>query len=127
MEEMEKEKRKKNLIMSGLVVHASDANVVKQEIKNFINEHQEIDVGIKAVTKLETRMCLLEVENKHELKNKSKLKGLKTEKVFINEDITKVKREKQKQVRLKAKAERESGKIVKIGHSKLVIDGKEWR
>lgn len=61
------------------------------------------------------------------MKNKHKLKNLKGEKIFINEDLTIDERRKQNKIRNMAKTFMEEGKKVKLGYNKIIVDGEEWR
>lgn len=51
------------------------------------------------------------------------MKEPNSERIYISKDLKKEEREKEKQIRLIAKTERENGKKVKIGCNKLTIDG----
>lgn len=61
------------------------------------------------------------------MQNKKNLKNIKGNRIFINDDLTQKEREKQKQIRSFAKSEIDKGKEVKIGYSKITINGEEWR
>lgn len=60
------------------------------------------------------------------LKNKSKLKG---EECYIDADLTRQERKIQQALRLRAKQEREKGKVAKVGYQKILIDDQwvNWR
>ncbi|KAF2892012.1 hypothetical protein ILUMI_14161 [Ignelater luminosus] len=57
----------------------------------------------------------------------AKLKQIKKAKVYINDDLSVIEREKQKQIRRKANEETGNRKDVKIGYNRVIIDGVEWR
>ncbi|KAF2895613.1 hypothetical protein ILUMI_10562 [Ignelater luminosus] len=61
------------------------------------------------------------------MKNKAKLKQIKEAKVYINDDLSVIEREKQKQIKKKANEEKGNGKDIKIGYNKVIVDGVEWR
>lgn len=61
------------------------------------------------------------------MKNKSQLKNIKNARIYINNDLTKEEREKQKKIRQRAQQEKANGKTVKMGYNKLIIDGVEWK
>lgn len=88
-------------------------------------------ITINNVRKLGEKRCLIELKNEQDKKKlmqaKSKLKNLKGETIYINDDLTNREREMQKIIRQMAKKERENGKTVKIGYRKLIVNGTEWR
>ena len=59
--------------------------------------------------------------------NKCKLKELKEQRIYINNDMSKVEREIQAVIRKKAKEQKEKGMQVKIGFQKMVVNGVLWR
>ncbi|KAF2879416.1 hypothetical protein ILUMI_26758 [Ignelater luminosus] len=108
-----------------------DLNSLKETMEKFILQHMNIQIEPKKVYKLSAKMCLIELKNLEDkatiMKNKSKLKQIKEAKVYINDDLSIIEREKQKQIRRKANKEKGNGKDVKIGYDKVIIDGVEWR
>lgn len=60
------------------------------------------------------------------MKTKNKLSKLQNLKVFINEDMSKEERVIQGKIRKKAKEENASGKNVKLGFQKLIINNEKW-
>jgi predicted Zn-ribbon and HTH transcriptional regulator len=62
------------------------------------------------------------------MKQKKKLREKKeTEKIFIDNDLTKQEQEIQKKLRTIAKEEKREGKEVKMRYSKIVIERIQWR
>jgi hypothetical protein len=62
------------------------------------------------------------------MKPKGKLKEKKeTEKIFIDNDLTRQERETQKKQRTIAKEEEREGKKVKVGYRKLTMEGVQER
>jgi polysaccharide deacetylase 2 family uncharacterized protein YibQ len=58
------------------------------------------------------------------IKQKGKLKGNRaTEKIFIDNDLTKKEREILKKIRAIAREEKREGKDVKVGYMKITIEG----
>lgn len=57
------------------------------------------------------------------LERKNKLKGTS---VYVDEDLTKIERDKQRAIRVWAKNGREKGQFGKLGYSKAWVDGKEY-
>lgn len=127
----EKERKQNNIIISGLKMDTSDSIILKQAMANFTKEHLQVEAKIKLVRKLGPKTCLVELESAEEkrkiMQNKAKLRNLKGEKIFINDDLTKKEMEMQKNLRTMAQEERNSGKVVKVGYQKLIINGTEWR
>lgn len=57
------------------------------------------------------------------LERKNKLKGTS---VYVDEDLTKIERDKQRAIRVWAKNGREKGQFEKVGFSKAWVEGKEY-
>lgn len=131
IERTEKISRKRNVVMYGIKLSANDRTLLKNHITEFIKQNLNLDIIPKEVTKIGERTCLIEFENeiqKNEImQNKKKLKDYKSDRIFINDDLTHREREKQKQIRKFARSEIEKGSEVKIGYSKVNINGVEWR
>lgn len=131
LEVLEKERRKNKVIMNGLKMDTKDPTVLKEGIREFLSQHLQLDIRPKTVMKIRESTYVIELENEIDkqeiMANKAKLKNIREEKVFINEDMTKKEREKQKLIRLFAKSEKEKGKEVKIGYNKVIVNGEPWR
>lgn len=61
------------------------------------------------------------------MRNKKKLRNIRGEKIYINNDQTKQERDIDKQIRKRAEEEKKQGKSVKSRYQKLIIDDKEWK
>lgn len=131
MEILEKESKKNNVVINGLKMTTNEPLVLKEHIKDFIKENLNIDTTPKSVTKIGEKTCVISLENEKEkndiMANKSKLRYMSEDRIFISEDMTFKEREKQKKMRLVAKTEKEKGNTVKIGYNKIIINGEEWR
>uniref|UniRef100_A0A6P7G5P7 Uncharacterized protein LOC114337989 n=1 Tax=Diabrotica virgifera virgifera TaxID=50390 RepID=A0A6P7G5P7_DIAVI len=131
IEIMDKDKRKNNLIISGLEIDTDDSATLKEIATNMIGKHLGVNINIKRACKIGIRTCLIELGNETEktaiLRNRNKLKNVEPKKIWITEDLTKKEREKMKSLRDKAREMRDKGKTVKIGYNKITVDGKEWR
>lgn len=96
-----------------------------------MKENLNINVQPKNATKIGKKVCVVEMKTPEDkqnvMENKSKLKRMVDYKVYINDDLTSYEREKQKIIRTKAQEERSKGREVKVGYSKLVVDGNIWR
>lgn len=130
MEQLDKKSRKNNIIVTGLEIDANDGNKIKENISSFMQQNLEIKVEFKEGHKIGPKICVLEMnctEDKlHIMRNKSKLKNIRGQKVYINNDRTKREREIEKNIRKIANDERQKGKQVKIGYEKLTINGEIW-
>lgn len=131
MDMYDKERKKNNIILSGIKMDIEDQMILKEAIENIIKNYLELDIKIKKVKKIGNKTCLVELNKEEEkteiIQNKHKLKEIKTEQIYINEDLTRGEMEKRRQLREKAKEEKSKGKTVKIGYNKITVDGKEWR
>ncbi|KAF2885145.1 hypothetical protein ILUMI_21021 [Ignelater luminosus] len=110
MEELEKDKKKKNLIIQGPDIEQIPNKNLKEEVEHFIEKNLNIKVALNTAGNLGKKRCLIQTENlsdKNEiLKNKAKLKEVK-EKIFIDADLTKKKREVQKYINTKNEGRKE--------------------
>ncbi|KAF2893706.1 hypothetical protein ILUMI_12466, partial [Ignelater luminosus] len=86
--------------VTGLKVDSSDPSALKEAMNDFVKQHLEVEAKIKTGRKLGLRTCLIEMNNTHEMnrimQSKSKLKDIHGAKNYINNDVTRKKREKQK-------------------------------
>lgn len=130
LEAAEKERRRNNILMFGLCINEDDQAVARENVRGLLSKYLEIDVKPKRVTTIGNTTSIIELENSEDKKmvmiHKSKLRNIPGQRIFINNDMTKGEREKQKQIRLFAKCERQKGKEVKIGYNKVTVDGREW-
>lgn len=130
-ERLERESRRKNVIVAGIPIDTADPQEVKQCVESFIEQNLEIKIQVKSAHKLGGKMCLIELadlkEKEEIMKNKHRLKNLRGQRVYINDDLTEGEREVQKQIRLRAREERGGGKKVKVGYNRLIIEDEEWR
>uniref|UniRef100_A0A6P7GWE0 Uncharacterized protein LOC114347287 n=1 Tax=Diabrotica virgifera virgifera TaxID=50390 RepID=A0A6P7GWE0_DIAVI len=98
IEFMEKQRRKNNVVMSGLAIEPYDQSVLKEGMSNFIKHNLKIDVKIKNAYKLGEKTCLIELAEHEEkvkvMKNKSKLRHVEEGKVNTSMMILRIKREK---------------------------------
>lgn len=127
---IEKESKKNNIILSGYTIQEKEQPAIKNEIIKFIQDHLNIDIEIKSVTKIGHKVAVVELMNTNDkvkiLQNKAKLRNIKEERIYINEDLTTKEKEKQKHIREYARKERLEGKIVKTGYNKVTVNGTVW-
>jgi len=130
LEKLERDKRKKNAVVYGINIDTDNQSKLKETMENFLDKELNVKMQLNAVRKLGNRICLMEFARESDkirvMQNKSKLKGMKGQVVYINDDLTKQEREIQEKVRNMAKEERQRGKTVKEGFQKLVIDNETW-
>lgn len=126
LEVQEREKRRNNLIITGIKIDTEDKNVLKEATENFIKQNLKVEAKIKTAYKIGESRCIIEMENldgKIEvLKNKSKLKQLPGQKVYLNSDLTYMERKIQAQIRERAEKEKLEGKKVIVGYQKLTVN-----
>ncbi|KAF2882725.1 hypothetical protein ILUMI_23458 [Ignelater luminosus] len=117
-EEIEKSRKKNNVVINELKIDARETKVLKETMKTFVKKHLNIDVEIKIAAKLGDKTGLVQLKNENDkttlMQNKAKLRHIKTERVFINDGQTKKEREKPRQLRLMAKTEREKVKRLRV-------------
>ena len=98
--------------------------------ESFLNRTIGVTVSIKEVRNIGNG-CLVQLNNRTDkqmiMKNKHKLKNTKDSGTYINDDMSREERKIQAKIRERAKTERTSGKEVKIGFQKIIINGSVWR
>lgn len=124
LEEAEREKRKKNIVISGLEIQ--DKNELKEWIENKLGNQVTIRKIWKIKNIEKTIGAQVEsVEQKIEImKNKSKLKN-EREKVYINNDTTWIERQSRKEVVRKLKELESQGKVGRMAHNKITTESEE--
>ena len=131
IDRLEGEKREKNIVMTGLTVDSTDPKILTETMSNFLKKHLEVKVEIRSAHRLGQKTCLIQLNNMGDkeniMNNKHKLKKLEGETVYINNDLSVSERDMQRQIRERAREERKLGKTVKIGFSKVTINGEEWK
>lgn len=131
LEKLEREKRKNNIVITGLKLGPCDAQNMSMEIEKFIKETVKIETQVKnAYLTKGNKLIIAEMENFNKkvdiMKNKHMLRNIKGGNIYIDSDLTAKEREVQKVIRDKAKEQRREGKEVKPGYQKLEIDGTLW-
>ena len=131
-EQMEKETKKCNVVISGLVNKESEEKSITNRVQEILVTQLEIDVTINKAFSLSANACLVQLKNIEDkelvMRNKHKLRNMKgNTKIYINEDLTKHERMKQAEIRKVAKSMMEEGKKIKIGYNKITADGEVWR
>lgn len=125
IENMEKEKRKNNIVVTGIEIVEKDGEMEKQ-MEEWMNTELGVESKVKEVKRITQNRTLVSIENFNGtlrvLRSKNKLRG---KKIYIDSDLTPQERDIQKKLRQTARKLREEGKNVKIGHMKLIVDGKE--
>lgn len=131
LDAMEREKRRNNIVVQGLMLEDDGMLTPKEPMENFMKKQLEIDVGVKSAVKLGRKTYLVELDNANEkmkvMKNKNKLRNYKEGKVYINDDMSKKEREIQGKIRKAAQEEKKKGKKTKIGYQKVFVDDQEWK
>ncbi|XP_045474913.1 uncharacterized protein PF11_0207-like [Harmonia axyridis] len=131
LESMDRDKRRNNIVISGLVMRDVQQDSLESEMKNFFKKNLELDPKLKTTKKIGVKTYIVELESEYEkfkvMKNKSKLKKCEGEIIYINDDMTKVQMEIKKKLREFGKEEKKAGKTVKEGFQKLIIDNVKYR
>jgi hypothetical protein len=89
-----------------------------------------VKVNVKEAFKInKDKMMLAKIESweqkKNIMRNKSRLKEIKGERVYIDDHLTNKERKTQRKLKDVAREERDRGERVKIGYRKIQING-EW-
>ncbi|KAK9695965.1 hypothetical protein QE152_g32212 [Popillia japonica] len=133
-EENEKLKKENNIIKKELTNIKKELVDVKNEMNWIEKDKKKNRVVVKRlqINTSDTEWNLrTHMKNEYDklrvMSNKSELRKMGSEKIYIDDYLTKKEREKQKHVAMRAQEEKRKGKLVKIGYSKVIIDGVEWR
>lgn len=130
MERLEKQLKKRNIIIKG---HEFKDNEGSAEVEKFITEKLDIEVKIRDIRKIKGNegklaMAIAEVDSweakEKIMKNKSKLRGTNC---YIDNDLTKTEEHIQRELRNRAKTEREKGNTVRVGYQKIRINELWWK
>lgn len=96
VEQSRKEKKKNNVIMSGLSIENTDPEILKDTMKLMVNEYVGVEVKVKSAAKIGDKTYLMELEDQRDketiMKNKYKLKNVRNKRIYINDDLTKSER-----------------------------------
>lgn len=130
IEILDKKERRNNIIIAGIPLSNQNDQNMLQIAHEFIEKYLNLKVNIKNAYKIGPKSCLVEMNNNHDkvavMKNKHKLKELKDEKIYINNDCTKNERKIEIILKRIAKEEIEKKNEVRIGYQKIIINGEKW-
>lgn len=131
LEDMDRDKRRNNVVVSGLDMGNIQQDVLEGEMKKFFRKNMDIEPELKTTKKIGAKTYLIELGSVTEkikvMRNKSKLRNYTDERVYINDDMTRTQREIQEKLRTVAREERKMGKSVREGFQKLIIDNVQYR
>lgn len=98
--------------------------------RKFENERRG-KVHVKGVIKLGEKACLIQLGNEKDkntvMQRKSRLRGKAEGKWYIQDDLSKIDWDIQRQIRVRASQGRKNGNTVKMGHRKLYVGNEKWR
>lgn len=130
VEQLEREKRKCNIVVSGIKFGRTESSNLKQTVEQFIEIELKVKANIKRIIRIGNDTCLAEMERMEDkiniMRNKHKLRELQTKVVYIKQDFTKKEQDIQNKIVKRAREERNLGKRTKIGYMKLIINGNKW-
>lgn len=128
--EQEKRERRFNIVLRGVEV---EGRKVKDVVAGVLKRMVDLDKGIQIREAFKIgngekgNVILVKLNSMDDkrviLERKNKLKGTS---VYVDEDLTKIERDRQRVIRVWAKNGREKEQIVRIGFSKAWVDGKEY-
>lgn len=128
IEKIEKEKKKNNIIATGLPIKKNDKNQLKVEMRILIVKLTETEPKIRRAKNLSNKTCLIEMENTTDkikaMSYRNKLRNVEEHKRFLNNDLTKKEQKFQKKIREVEREEKGKGNKTKVGYMKLTINDK---
>lgn len=117
-----RKEKKNNIIIKGLDIEGK-----AEEVENFIKTKLRVEVKVEYTQVINIgngnkmiRVKLTDWDSKRKIKENKKM--LKGEKIYVDDDLTKVQREIQREIGKYASGQRELGKRVKIGYQKIYVD-----
>lgn len=131
-ERKEREERRRNIVVTGYI---GEGKQLQTEFESFCQSTLGIHLKTTSAREIAKNKRLEPIQliqlrslddKKILMKEKRKLKDMRKH-VFINDDLTKEEREKQKEIRIWAKEQRTKGKQVREGFLKAKIVGEEWK
>ena len=127
---IEKDRRRNNVFVHGLVPGENDEKNAENLVGSFLKEVLQVEIIPKKVVKVGAGYLIelsTEGDKRKIMANKSRLREVKGQKIYINDDMDKAERIIQATIRRKAKEERDSGKEVKIKFQKMIVNGVVWK
>jgi len=121
VEEAERERRRKNVIINGLEMQN------KEKLTEWFAQKLEINVGVKKIWKIRNaeKTIGIQLESKEQkfeiMKKKSKLRGEKDQ-IYINDDATWKERQNKREVIKKRRELELSGMKCNIGYNKIITE-----
>lgn len=123
----EKRERKNNLIIRG--IHHNEREDKEEKMRSFIEKEFKMGREVEKVETVKTgrgEILIIKMKNweakRKVMEEKGKLRE-RSEKIYIDDDLTQEERRVQRCIRERGNKERESGKRVKIGYRKIQING----
>jgi hypothetical protein len=115
MEQREKREGKNNVIITGI---GGIKGNIERRVEEWLEREIRVKVNVRVAHKMnKNKMILVQIESweqkKNIMLNKSKLKERKSERMYIDDDLTNEERKTQKKLREVAREKRDRGKMVK--------------
>lgn len=130
IEKLEREKIRKNVIITGFETSSEDRINLRTEAEKFVEDKIGQKIKIKDAIKIGPSVCKIELEEFEDkvkiMKNKSKLRYLR-EKIYMDSEMTRKEVVIQRRLKQFARENREKGKHVKVSYQRAYMDGKVWK
>lgn len=129
--EWEKERRDREMRRNNRVIKGIDKrgdNRIDKEVKKFIKVNLKMEIEVKRAFKIQTErnksIVVAELKNWEQKKELMiRKRELKTG-IFIDNDLIRMEREMQEQLRDRAKKEKNKGNKVKLNYGKILVNDK---
>lgn len=128
--EQERRERRLNIVIKGVEVKGGNVREVVGGVfeKIGVNE-REINVKDAFMIRGKEResMIVVKLNNMYDKRRIMEKKGeLRGSRVYVDDDMTKSERDRQREIRMWAKSERDKGRRVKVGFGRGWLNGKEY-
>lgn len=129
--EWEKERRDREMRRNNRVIKGIDKrgdNRIDQDVKKFIKVNLKMEIEVKRAFKIQTErnksIVVAELKNWEQKKELMiRKRELKTG-IYIDNDLIRMEREMQEQLRDRAKKEKNKGNKVKLNYGKILVNDK---
>lgn len=85
VDKLEKENRRRNIVIRGIEIKTQDQNENKEIVENFLNKTLQLRMDIKGAKKLGDKVCMVQLKNETDnrtiMMNIAKFKGIKQPRV----------------------------------------------
>lgn len=129
-EQLERKRRLKNFIISGMAFKAAGGIDLCREVNEFLYVTLQVSITVTNVTKVDRTTFVVQAghfsQKLQVMRNRRKLNYVEGMIVQIYPDYTEREKQIQAHIQRAANEARRNGSVVRAGYMKLYIDGRQW-